>query len=366
MALRTRASLAHPFSEMTSIHVNARFRGRPLTGVERFATEVTSRLAALPGVALFETAPDKSLSGLKGHAWEQFVLPRRLGRGEFLFSPCNTGPISVTRQLVVVHDAAVWDGPEGFSRSFRTVYQQLLPRLAKRAAVVATVSEFSRRQLAPRLGLPEEKILVLGNAVSEAFSPDGTPPSQATGLTLLCVGSMDPRKNLDRLLRAWLALQEADRLPEGARLQLVGGANPRNFTGIDRIEGAGIEWLGRIDDNELVRRYREADAFVYPSLYEGFGLPPLEAMACGCPVLLSHAASLPEVGGEGFEAADSDSKGAAIYFDPQSEEAIGRAILAFLSLDSAQRASMRKNARERATTFSWDGIAAAVAAAVVA
>lgn len=342
---------------MMKIRLNARFRGRPLTGVERFASEVGDRLACRDGIVLAETAPAAPLAGMKGHAWEQFVLPRRVARDEILFSPCNTGPISVRKQLVVIHDAAVWDGPEGFSRSFRTVYQQLLPRLAKKAAVVATVSEFSRTRLAPVLGIPEERILVLGNAVSGAFSPAGTEQGRVGGLTLLCVGSMDPRKNLGRLLRAWVSLQEAGKLPEGATLQLIGGANPRNFAGMETIEGSGIEWLGRVDDAELVRRYREADAFVYPSLYEGFGLPPLEAMACGCPVLLSHAASLPEVGGP-------ESEGAVRYFDPGSEAEIASAIERFLTLDAGARDEMRRRALERAGRFSWESIAEKTAAAM--
>lgn len=341
---------------MTAVRLNARFRARPLTGVERFANEVVSRLCQDHGIHLSETAPGSPLAGLKGHAWEQLVLPGKVGKDEVLFSPCNTGPIRVDRQLVVIHDAAVWDHPEGFSRSFRTVYQQLLPRLAKRAKAVATVSEFSRNRLAPHLGIAPEKIIVLGNAVGPEFSPNRT-LTEHQGAALLCVGSMDPRKNLGRLLRAWQSLADAGKLPDGARLQLVGGANPRNFAGFDRIEGSGIEWLGRIDDSELIRRYQEATAFIYPSFYEGFGLPPLEAMACGCPVLLSHAASLPEVGG-------SEEEGAVIYLDPESEKDIARAILQFLALGSESRAAMRAAALRRASRFSWDHIAGQVSQAL--
>jgi glycosyltransferase involved in cell wall biosynthesis len=366
---------------MTRVRLNARFRLRPLTGVERFAAEVSARLARDSRLSLAETAPAKPLAGLKGHAWEQFALPRHLGRDEVLFSPCNTGPVTVSRQLVVVHDAAVWDCPEGFSRPFRAVYRQLLPRLARRAAVLATVSQFSRRRLAERLGIDEGRILVLGNAASPDFSPgppnpvrpateeglvrpDPIGPEAKEGLVLLCVGSMEPRKNLGRLLRAWLALQAAGRLPEGARLELVGGANPRNFAGVDRVEGAGIDWLGRVGDAELVARYRRADAFVYPSLYEGFGLPPLEAMACGCPALLSRAASLPEVGGEAYDPAAADSSGAVLYFDPESEEEIAASISRFLGLAPADRERMRRNALARAARFSWDEVADRAAGAL--
>lgn len=342
---------------MTKVLINARFRHRPVTGVERFAGEVSSRLVRANEFEVTDISPSSDLSGFKGHLWEQLILPKKIGRGEILFSPCNTGPLAVTRQLVVIHDAAVWDCPEGFSPAFRQVYQQLLPRLAKRAAKIATVSEFSRKQLAPRLGLPEENIVILGNAVSDAFSP-GEPGIPATSTpTLLCVGSMDPRKNINRLVRAWIDLKASGRLPESARLKLVGGTNPKNFAAFERVEDTSIEWLGRIDDETLIRHYREAGAFIYPSYYEGFGLPPLEAMACGCPVLLSREASLPEVGGPAFEPDDPDSTGAVIYFDPFSENAIGEAILKFIGMDADQNVRLRVNARARSQEFSWDAVA---------
>lgn len=339
---------------MIRVRVNARFRSRPLTGVERFAGEVVARLGGREGLSLVESAPGTPLGGLKGHAWEQLVLPRHTARGEILFSPCNTGPLSVENQLLVIHDAAVWDCPGGFSPAFRTLYRQLLPRLAKRARAVATVSEFSRTRLAPHLGIPADAIVVFGNAVSPAFSPGETLTKHQDGPVLLCVGSMDPRKNLGRLLRVWLGLHEAGKLPGGARLRLAGGANPRSFSGVDRVEGAGIEWLGRVEDAALIDLYRGADAFIYPSLYEGFGLPPLEAMACGCPVLLSNAASLPEVGGPG-------SEGAVSYFDPESEEEMASAIERFLALDRGKKEEMRTNALARSRLFSWEAVADRVA-----
>lgn len=351
----------------SNIHLNARFKSRPVTGVERFAWEVGARLATHHLPDLGEIAPEQPVQGLKGHAWEQFQLPRQLPRGAALFSPCNTGPIAVTRQLVVIHDAAVWDCPDGFSTTFRHLYRQLLPRLARRSRAIATVSEFSRQRLAHWLQLPAERIAVLGNAVGPEFTPgDPAPPTDAKagGPVLLCVGSLDPRKNLNRLLRAWLDLHAAGRLPDGARLHLVGGANPRSFAALDRVEDHdSIRWLGRLSDRDLIEQYRRADAFIFPSLYEGFGLPPLEAMACGCPVLLSHRASLPEVGGPAHDPAGpaNGTSGAALYFDPESEADIARAIERFLSLAPDQRAALRTAALARAATFRWETVAARTA-----
>lgn len=344
---------------MIRITVNARFRSRPITGVERFASEVCERLSSDSEVEWSEIAPPRPLSGLRGHAWEQWSLPRQLDRDSILFSPCNTGPIGIERQLAVIHDAAVWEVPESFSRAFRTIYQQLLPRLAKRAKAVATVSEYSRERLSHFLGIPEEDIHVLGNAIDPAFCPlPDRPASDPEAPVFLCAGSLDPRKNLPRLVRAWARLHEQGRIPEKARLNIVGGANARSFAHFDRADAPGLHWLGRVSDEELIQHYQTSDAFLFPSLYEGFGLPPLEAMACGCPVLLSDRASLPEVGGETFRTDEPDSTGAVLYFQPDSEENIAAAIHSFLRMTPETKERLRANALQRASTFTWEAVAA--------
>ncbi|MEM1442717.1 MAG: hypothetical protein AAGF67_10270, partial [Verrucomicrobiota bacterium] len=238
------------------VTLNARFRTRPVTGVERFASEVSDRLAQSESISFEEIQPDKPLSGLKGHAWEQFALSRKIGKDSVLFSPCNTGPISVHRQLVVIHDAAVWDCPEGFSRSFRTLYQKLLPALGRKAAAIATVSEFSRDRLAEKLRLPEEKITVLGNAAGPEFSPGESSSDPVGPPTLLCVGSIDPRKNTTRLIEAWAAAGRRGVLPEGARLNIIGSARPSTFGHVELTQAPGIHWLGRVSDEELIEHYR--------------------------------------------------------------------------------------------------------------
>lgn len=343
---------------MMQIAVNSRFRSRPVTGVERFAGEVCSRLASRTDVELEEIAPEGSLSGMRGHAWEQWSLPRKLKNESILFSPCNTGPVTVNRQLAVIHDAAVWEVPESFSRGFRTIYQNLLPRLARKSAAVATVSEYSRERLAHFLGISEERIHVLGNAVDPVFRPLQERPSiDPDAPTFLCAGSLDPRKNLPRLVRAWARLHEQGRIPEKAKLNIIGGANARSFAHFDQADAPGLNWLGRVSDEELIRYYQTSDAFLFPSLYEGFGLPPLEAMACGCPVLLSNRASLPEVGGPIFTPDDHSSTGAVLYFEPENEENIAAAINSFLRLSPETRERMRSNALQRAGSFTWESVA---------
>ncbi|MDF1741764.1 MAG: glycosyltransferase family 1 protein [Verrucomicrobiales bacterium] len=337
--------------------LNARFRHRPVTGVERFAIEVVKRLPARTGAEVAEIEPSAPLAGLRGHAWEQWVLPRKIETGSTLFSPCNTGPLTVRNQLVVIHDAAVWDHPEAFSCQFGTLYRQLLPALAKRVAAVGTVSEFSRGRLSRYLGISEERIHVLGNAASSSFQPPVQPKAVATP-TILCVGSLDPRKNFNRLVDAWIQLSDSGKLPEDARLKIIGSAKPTNFSGFEAKDFPGISWLGRVSDEALIEHYQSATAFVFPSFYEGFGLPPLEAMACGCPVLLSHAASLPEVGGIEFNGrTGDDSEGAVFYFDPLSINDIADSLVRVLEMAPSLVLQMSRNAIAHASGFSWDSVA---------
>lgn len=340
---------------MIDLTFNSRYKKRPVTGVERFASEVEKALRKCDGVQINEIIPAQPLDGLKGHLWEQFSLPGKLDEGKILISPCNTGPIAVANQVVVIHDAAVWDQPDGFDFKFRAMYRSLLPRLARKARVVATVSEFSRSRLSWHLGIPEDEIPIVSNAVSSEFRPPTSlPPDDSDRLRFLSVSSMDPRKNFDRLIRAWENLLTSGDLPGNAELRIAGGSNPQNFTTTKLENSESVKWLGRISDEQLIEEYQRASAFVFPSLYEGFGLPPLEAMACGCPVLMSDAASLPEVGGPGFDARDDNSSGAALYFDPRSTSAIEGAILDFTKLGSSDVGRLSENALHRSSLFSWE------------
>ena len=340
------------------VSINARFRKQVLTGVQRFATEVARVFADDPEIRSQEILPSRGSAGLWGHAWEQFVLPQSVG-STVLFSPANTGPLAVSRQLVVIHDAAVWDHPQGFTRKFRSLYQWLLPRLARRCRI-ATVSEFSRQRLAHYLQLPEDSIAVFGNAVGSLFQP-APYRTDATRPYLLCVGSLDPRKNFGRLIEAWNLVCRRGAIREDIELRIVGAGNPLTFKSLGLpAQSERVQWLGSVNDAELVALYQNAQAFVFPSLYEGFGIPPLEAMACGCPLVMSNVTSLPEVGGDPFDLDDSQSNGAALYFNPNNVEEMSFQIERLLLLDEAQTARLKSNARQRADNFSWQKVAGKV------
>jgi glycosyltransferase involved in cell wall biosynthesis len=326
---------------MKPITVNGRYAGKRLTGVQRYALEIVRRLGDRCRV-IHTDAKD----GIAGHRWEQSVLPLRC-RGSLLWSPCNTGPLLVRNQVVTIHDATYADAAECFSRAFAAWYQFLIPRLARRARRVMTVSEFSRKRLAELTGVDPANIDVVYNGVDARFAPP-TPDAVAAvrrkldlpGPYVLTLGSIEPRKNLATLLKAWPGV--AARRPE-LTLAIAGGGNAIYAdAGLDEPSLPRVKRLGYIDDADLPALYGGCESFVFPSTYEGFGLPPLEAMACGAPVVCSNTTALPEVVGD-----------AAVTVDPRDAGAIGDAIVS-LTDDRARRADLFERGRARAARFSWD------------
>ncbi len=330
--------------------INLRCLGHRVTGVQRYV------LGLLPYLEdrLALVQPGAGSQGIRGHLWEQFVLPRQ-ARGRLLWSPANTGPLSVEHQVVTVHDAATLDHPEWFEGKFARWYRFMLPKLMRKARKVITVSEFSRQRLIEAGGVPAGDVVAIPNGVEDRLRPVQGPALseflQRRGLVrpyFLCVASLEPRKNLRRLFMAWEHCQ-----PDGVELVIAGGAG-RVFRdqGFD-TSARGTRLLGHVDDADLPCLYSGAQGFVFPSVYEGFGLPPLEAMACGCPVVTSHATSLPEVCGAEFLADQPGNSGAVFYFDPFDPQSIAASLTRLLGLSASQRQTMTENGQRRAAQFSW-------------
>ena len=218
--------------EKTSVQIaiNTRALAHPTTGVERYLIELLARM----GPDIYQCAPRSALGGIKGHAWEQLVLPTKL-RGRLLFSPCNTGPLAVANQVVTIHDVAALDHPEWLNAKFALWYRWLTPRLARRVQHIIAVSEFTRGQIVALTGVPAEKITVIPNGVDARFAPMApdaiaaalAPLSLPSRKYILAVGSIEPRKNLPRLLEAWGKIVPA--LPEDLWLVVAGGRNARVF-----------------------------------------------------------------------------------------------------------------------------------------
>lgn len=329
------------------IVVNVRtLRARP-TGVQRYTREVVSRLAP----AIDVVAPSRVGRGVAGHVWEQAVLPLRV-RGRLLWSPGGTGPWWLSAQVVTIHDAGPLDHPEWFGARFARWYGFLQPRLLENATGIITVSEFSRRRLVARVPEAADRIRVVPLAVGDEFAPAAPSDVEAVRRRLalgaryvLVLGSLQPRKNLARTLEAWGGVRE--RLPD-ATLAVAGGRFDELFggPGLSRVP-PGVRLLGYVDEADLPALYTGAEVLLFASLYEGFGLPALEAMASGTPVVAADATSLPEVVGD-----------AALLVDPEDARAIGVAVTSVLE-DEALRRRLRTAGLERARGFSWDRTAAA-------
>lgn len=355
---------------MATVYINGKFVAQRMTGVQRTASQCVAALDRLlakgsdphqwvllhpPG------APAPRLRrvqcravgtrGMPLHAWEQLVLPMAARRGR-LVNLAGSSPVWPAGQVCVLHDAAVFDAPQGYTRRFAAWYAWQFRRQARQAAQILTVSEFSRRRLAERLNLPAHRIRVVPNGGNhlDDITADRT-VLQRHALEgqryLLAVGSRNPNKNI-ALLRLAFAELRAKPEGQGLRLVLVGETREQVFAAGNEVhapEESVIE-LPHCNDRELKALYSHALALVFPSHYEGFGLPPLEAMSCGCPVVAARSASLPEICGD-----------AALYFDPTSRKDLVRALLSLIEEDGLRQRLVRAGARHF-PQWSWDRSAA--------
>jgi glycosyltransferase involved in cell wall biosynthesis len=260
-------------------------------------------------------------------------------RKELYFSPGFNAPLLVRRKLVfVIHDLIHVEFA-GESTMMRRLYYRLFVRPAIRHGFrVLTDSEFSKNRIVEWAGVDERKVKVVGCGVDASFAPSGA--SWQPGFRyILYVGNKKPHKNLVRALQAFKGVAER----HTCRFVLCGDPTPDLSNEIQRLHIEDrVIFLGEIQDSLLPSYYRGAELFVFPSMYEGFGLPPLEAMACGTPVVASNVTSLPEVVGD-----------AAILVDPHDVDSIEAGIERGLS-DPVLREQLRRMGLERARRYTWD------------
>jgi glycosyltransferase involved in cell wall biosynthesis len=263
---------------MEEFAVNGRFLGLPYSGVNRYAREVWARLPKSQARAI---EPRARLSSWRALVWEQTALPMRMHKEEVLLSLTNLGPLSVHRQVLVVHDVAPLDHPEWFPVGFRKAFAVVLPLLAKRVAACVTDSEFSRQRMVEKLGLDAGSVTcIYPGCGSQFYNPN---KNQVKEPYVLAYGVDDPRKNLGRLLEAWTKVR---REVPGYTLKLFG--SNRFWADMYGEDLEGVEHLGYVSDADLPTLYQKASLLVYPSLYEGFGLPIIESLASGTPVVASN------------------------------------------------------------------------------
>ncbi len=341
---------------MSSVTINGRFLTRAPTGVDRYATELLrawvprfgdsravkalvpsrSEVRSLPGLPLSV----QEAGNFTGHTWEQLELSGHCG-DDILLSLCNTGPVTRGRQLVVLHDAAFMARPGMYNFTFRSWYRWLFAGLMRRAGIVATVSKFSADELIRHVGRRAAGIEVIGGAGEHVLRTSADRRVlERLGLVgqryVLAVGSRTPNKNFQGVVRAAALLSDLD-----CKIVAAGGPTPRAFNNAPVTEEALI-LAGYVSDAELRALYENASCFVFPSFYEGFGLPALEAMHCGCPVIVSDRASLPEVCGS-----------AALYCDPDDPADIAKQLRRVLE-SPMLRQELREAGLARARSFSWN------------
>jgi len=365
------------------IGIDAHFASYELRGIGKYIVQLVSRLIrgdrsneyVVYGDSRMFPRPDgcaqvrfRNPGKLPYPVWEQSVLPWWVWQDQIdlLHCPANTAPLvlpSRTRLIVTVHDVMYLLPIDALSTS-RIFRQRLgrfyrrtvVPRSARRADRIIAVSEFSKRQIAERLRVPPERILTIHEGIDSRFecmageSACGTDAGIRERLDapfILILGAGDPRKNTLAVIRVYAARWRE--LPSQEKLVIVGLGDWRASPAYQLAVELGIEervvFAGYVSEQLLAWLYSSARCLLYPTLYEGFGFPVLEAMACGTPVITSECTSIPEIAGD-----------AAILVDPASEKSIGDALVMLLQ-DERLRQVLISRGRERVSKFSWENTA---------
>ena len=338
------------------IAVNGKYIGAPLNGVHRTAARYTRALLDRAGPTaevevLSPRAPPEGMFapgtvGVRrgpfgaGQGWEMLTLPR-LARGRLLVNFCNVGPLLHGNSVVMIHDAQTFLYPGDYTGRQAVAYRALLPLIGRRARRVLTVSEFSRRSLAEHGIAPLGKIDVVHNGTDHLLDAPADPGALARfglipGGYALTLGSPKSYKNMGRLFAAFA--DPALALP----LVLAGGPGREAYDASHGPIPDKTVFTGRIEDGALRALYEGARLFVFPSRTEGFGLPPVEAMHCGTPVVAARAGAVPEV-----------CDGAARLVDPEDTGAWRSAIASVVS-DDGLAGDLIARGRQRAASLTWE------------
>ncbi|MCF8305453.1 MAG: glycosyltransferase family 4 protein [Ignavibacteriales bacterium] len=340
----------------STIYINGKFLAQPFTGVQRFALELSRRLVksgkeivvlAPPSVQNLSIASEINpvcfgMSNING--WEQFSLPsylRKLGN-PLLLNFGGVGPVGYKNKFLTIHDMSVLKHPEWFSYSYYLYNKILLKKSLENSLRILTVSNFSKNEIAEFFHLPEEQISVINNAV--AWNDQSLHNNQTRKNFILTVGSLDPRKNLINSIIAFNSLKIPD-----LKLVIIGNKQKAHKSQkLSKHLSDNILFRGNLFDEELILYYKTAKLFLFPSLYEGFGIPPLEAQSCDCPVIVSNNSCFHEIFGDSAE-----------FTDPQSVETITNSIRQLL-VDENYRSELARRGKQNTLRYSWENSANAL------
>ena len=351
---------------MKTIFINGKFFSQPTTGAQRFATEIVLALDSILSdgaksdvcnfVLLVPSGIDGNipplkqirvveLAGFTSHLWEQVSLPLFV-RNSLLINLSGSAPMFKRKQIFTIFDSAIFDFPQAYSKIFLMWYRLLFRVQARFGYGLITISDFSRDNLRRHLGIAKDRFFLVPCGVDHIYrTASDESILEKFGLHkncyLLAVGSANPSKNFPALISAFTGLRN----DESIRLVVVGGSNPAVFAEQNVIDNFDIVRTGRVDDLQLKALYTHARGFVFPSLYEGFGIPPLEAMACGCPVIASNLDSILEVCGDAIG-----------YFDPTSISSIQNALERLID-DGNWRECLQVAGRDKVKQYTWEAAA---------
>lgn len=309
------------------VYINARFLTQQITGVQRFAIEICKELRKNNNIRIQLLCPKnivhnkiaqdleaRVIGNFTGHKWEQITLAKfMLGkRKDLLISLCNTGPLIIKNQIVTIHDLCFKLHPEWFSKGFSLWYNFIIPIIAKKSKHIITVSKSSKDEIIKFLNISSEKVSVVYNGISNVFRNENLNLEGDSKLNyILTVSSHHPRKNFGRLINAFHLINDKD-----INLFVIGNSNKHFVNDLTKYKFSDrIKFLDNISDNELASFYKNARLFVFPSLYEGFGIPIIEAVINGACLCVSNIPVFKEI------CLDN-----ALYFDPMDEVQMAKMI----------------------------------------
>ncbi len=334
--------------------VNGRFLTQKPTGIHRYAFEICNQLYEM-GVDFYAAVPKKvntdykvrfktvECGSLNTHLWEQVSLPRYLKQqgSPLLISLSGCGPLNYSNQIITIHDVSHERHPEWFSKNYWRFYGYMFPRIARKSHAVITVSEFSKKEIEDVFSLPSDKIHVVNCSIPSYHTDDSDnieSNNNSDERYILSVSSMDPRKNFVRLVEAFNNVQD-----KSVKLYIIGMQfKAFNAPDMEKLISENVVLTGYLDDESLQQMYKNALFSVYPSLYEGFGIPPLESMSYGCPVIASDIPGLRETSGDAALYANSlDVADITLKMD-------------LLIRDAELRDELGKKGREQVKKYSWN------------